>query len=109
MSTYNGWKNYETWAVNLWIDNEEGTQTLWAENTADVWRAARMYPSGGFTVSETARLNLTAALKDWAEESAPDLGASVWADLLNAALGEVDWTELADSMLSTISNYEALA
>ena len=23
--TYNGWKNYETWLLNLWITNEEGT------------------------------------------------------------------------------------
>ena len=23
--TYNGWTNYETWAVGLWIDNEQGS------------------------------------------------------------------------------------
>ena len=26
-STYNGWKNYETWNVKLWLDNEQGTYT----------------------------------------------------------------------------------
>ena len=24
-STYNGWTNYETWNVKLWIDNEQST------------------------------------------------------------------------------------
>jgi len=22
--TYNGWTNYQTWAVKLWMDNDEG-------------------------------------------------------------------------------------
>ena len=30
-TTYQGWTNYETWAVNLWLDNEEGVHDYWRE------------------------------------------------------------------------------
>jgi hypothetical protein len=29
--SYNGWENYETWNVALWIQNEEGLYNLAAE------------------------------------------------------------------------------
>jgi len=34
MSDYNGWKNYETWNVELWIQNDEGLYSL-ARNPSD--------------------------------------------------------------------------
>lgn len=35
---YNGWTNYETWNVNLWIDNDEG---LYREKVAYIKRIKR--------------------------------------------------------------------
>ena len=79
--SYNGWKNYETWNVALWIDNEEGSY----EERRNMAQCAR-------SVGEYAQ-----KLKEWVEEMAPDLGASMFADLLGAALSEVDWHEIAEA------------
>ena len=77
---YCGYTNYETWAVSLWIDNDEGMQNILIDlvNEAD-------------DVSD-----LTNDIEAWIREEMPDLGASVWTDLLAAAIGEVDWAEIAD-------------
>ena len=78
---YNGWSNYETWAVKLWMDNDEGSYRYWQ-------REAR-------ASSDVA--SLASTLKDEHEESLPELDG--WAgDLLNAAFGEVDWYEIAKSL-----------
>jgi hypothetical protein len=80
--TYNGWHNYETWAAALWIDNEEPT---YRERCALADHAASIG-----ALAET--------LKTWVtDELMPDLGASLAADLLGAALSEVDWSEIASN------------
>ena len=32
---YNGWYNYETWLVNLWMDNDQGSQEMWREHARE--------------------------------------------------------------------------
>ena len=81
--TYNGWKNYETWNVALWLGNDSNTADYideMLEGTKDISEAADM-------------------LKDYVEEQQPDLPASMFVDLLNAALCEVDWYEIAKTYL----------
>jgi len=98
--TYNGWTNYETWATNLWIDNDESLQNEAREQT----RNARENPEknvfcpGGV---REVRFTLADAIKRWVTDGLlPDLGACLAADLLGAAVSEVNWLEIADSWLT---------
>ena len=108
MANYNGYANYETWAVSLWLGNEQSSQEYWLSVAADQMRRARMFPVDYMTVSQDARTQLADGLKDELTEAAPDLGASMYADLLGAALESVDWLEIADNLLADSDGYEAL-
>lgn len=99
-NSYNGWKNYETWNVALWLDNEESSQRYWRDVTQECYDSA--VAEKPFTRDERARFDLAKRLQEEIVESAPDLGASMWSDLLNAAMSEVDWLEIAESWLSDV-------
>ena len=36
---YNGWSNYETWNVALWLDNEEPMYILTRETMRELWNS----------------------------------------------------------------------
>jgi hypothetical protein len=96
--TYNGWTNYETWAVKLWMDNDEGEYNFWQEATREAWDNPadnRFIPSR----KDRAIIALADRLKDVHEENQPEV-TGVFADLLNAAMSEVDWREIAESLFS---------
>lgn len=102
MGDYNRWKNYETWCVKLWIDNDQGTQEYWRERTEAAWAESE---EGGnpFTEDRSARARILLAhalrehFDDCCEESLPD---GMYGDLLTHALGQVEWYEIADAMLT---------
>jgi hypothetical protein len=107
---YNGWQNYETWCVGLWIDNDEGTQERAREITREAQREGRTHVNvrqGIWTVERATVYVLADALKGWVRDEPedeggllPDLGATLAADLLGAALDEVDWQEIAEHYLA---------
>lgn len=92
---YNGWTNYETWAVNLWIGNEEGSYNYWQEAAQE----CNDLPRHEIFKERTAAIALAERLKDEITKGAPELGASMYSDLLGAALSEVNWHEIAEGLL----------
>lgn len=77
---YSGWANYETWAVALWLGNELATY----EELRVLTQRAR------------SKEDLASSVKSFVEEMTSLDEASLRADLLSAAVAEVDWYELAD-------------
>jgi hypothetical protein len=87
---YNGWKNYETWCVNLWLSNDEGLDEMTRELVASF-------------DEETLVDEIADALKDFVEDL-PECAevrekASFVSDLLGAALSEVNWYEIATAWI----------
>ena len=119
---HNGWKNYETWVVALWIDNDESTYNerrrmcraaereaqddsgcMQDECLCHDMSASRQYGPCNLCgcLWRSASGTLADELQRWVtDDLMPDLGASLAADLLGAALSEVDWHEIADNFLS---------
>lgn len=90
--TYNGWTNYETWVVNLWMDNDPGDQEFFRETAKEIYdeSAAKAW----LTREEVARHRFADWLKEHYDENIPEM-PGVYGDLLGGALGEVNWHEIA--------------
>lgn len=80
--TYNGWTNYETWLVALWLDNEPATYQDMTELAA--------------TMKTETEFRHADAIKAYVDELRPDGGSGMLEDLVTAALARVDWTAIAE-------------
>ncbi len=105
---YNGWTNYETWVVKLWIDNDQESQAYWLEQARGCARDAHTFDQvkdGIWTAEQSAMFNLATVLEleheaQFAEGTArTEACAGVFIDLMGAALGRVHWNEIAANLL----------
>ena len=89
MSNYNGWTNYPTWNLALWINNEE---ILWRYWNA---KAHTILAETGFNNMES-KYELASAIRNWTESNQPeqigDIGA--YSDIMTWALQEINYEEI---------------
>jgi len=99
---YNGYKNYETWAMALHISNDEKLYNRWRVLAGSIQAAAAATET--FTQREVVVYDLADQLRDALQEAASDQPLSgrysgIMSDLLMAGLSEVAWSEVAESLL----------
>jgi hypothetical protein len=102
---YNGWENFETWCVHLWLTNEEGSYRYWRDEARRHRKEAgksHRVTRARWTVTEQASSTLGEQIRSELEEGCPIKGPSLYDDLMRAAVGEVNWEEVAEAFLEEI-------
>tara|TARA_E500000318_G_scaffold97203_1_gene97968 strand:- start:12 stop:425 length:414 start_codon:yes stop_codon:yes gene_type:complete len=89
---YNGWTNYETWNCKLWLDNEQSIYEMIQDKVDDYFIKSNQS-------SDKVISSLTSFLKSYVESSSPELNPSMYSDMLNASLREINFYEISKSYI----------
>ena len=100
MTEYQGWTNHETRCVHLWLSKKEDTYKFWSMAGQKAYDAAS--DDETFSRLENARQMLAGVIKAAIEQGYPLEPRSLYSDLLTAAIGEVNWDEIATAFLPEV-------
>lgn len=88
---YNGWSNYETWCVNLWLSNDQGIYEAVNELIDGYDEDANVIAIADDIEAFVGELPECASVREQ---------ANFVSDLLGASLSVVDWYEIATTWIS---------
>ncbi len=92
---YNGWRNYETWVVNLWLTNDEVSYN-------SLYDLAKETPDK-FALSQILRVDTEERFYDLRDNSVNEIEIpGMFQDLLMKAIGRVDWLEVAEHAIEML-------
>jgi len=94
---YNGWTNYETWLVNLWMGAGQGSREFFRGQAREIYDSTDLGPHRG----ALARLRFAGWLKEHYDENIPEM-PGVYNDLLGVALGAVNWIQIARHYIDAV-------
>lgn len=99
--TYNGYTNYETWNCALWLDNDQGTNELMREEAERLVGAMEdVFDADEVTGTTSLMGDFVKQLVDDMEEFANLPATGLFADLLQGALREIDYYDIAESQMA---------
>lgn len=102
---YNGWTNYATWNIKLWMDNDCFAYELWYD---EALKALDKIPAGKDRLHEATLVLEDVLENQYAEElnEAP-LNNGWMRDIMRNTLANVNWYEIAECFVDDAMEKES--
>jgi hypothetical protein len=96
--SYNGWTNYQTFIVQLIINNDEYVYEVFSKTTSELLESLDNDPYESLALD----------IENYFEELKPDLESPFY-ELLDNAFCEINWNEISENFIETYKELKGIA